>query len=237
MITEAAALPPKAPELRRAAALRQQIVAGDVTKYNLPGSAPKPLPDNGFLLVAGQVEDDASIRLGCPGLRRNAELLAAARAAHPEAYLVYKPHPDVEAGLRPGAIPAAEADLVAAGASTPDLLRRASRVWTLTSLLGFEALLRGVPVTCLGQPFYAGWGLTEDAHPVARRQARPSLDALVWAALIAYPRYLDPKTGLPCPPEVLVSRFEEGLSPEPLWRRRLARAQGWWAGRGLAFWR
>ena len=72
-----------------------------------------------------------------------------------------------------------------------------------TSLAGFEALLRGKAVTTYGVPFYAGWGLTRDLGPVpARRTAKRSIDELVAAALLIYPRYLDPVTGLPCPAEV-----------------------------------
>ena len=77
----------------------------------------------------------------------------------------------------------------------------------MTSLAGFEALLRGKPVTTYGQPFYAGWGLTEDLCPVPRRTRRRSLDELVAGALILYPRYLDPVTGLRCTPELLVERL------------------------------
>jgi capsular polysaccharide export protein len=106
----------------------------------------------------------------------------------------------------------------------------------MTSLLGFEALLRGKPVTCLGAPFYAGWGLTRDLGPVParRRQAadghplpRPSLDQLVHAALIAYPRYFDPESGRPCPPEVALERLAAGrIAPRGLALRLLAKAQG-----------
>jgi capsular polysaccharide export protein len=35
-------------------------------------------------------------------------------------------------------------------------LSAVDEVHTLTSLAGFQALLRGKPVTCYGQPFYAG---------------------------------------------------------------------------------
>jgi capsular polysaccharide export protein len=62
-------------------------------------------------------------------------------------------------------------------------------------------------VTTHGQPFYAGWGLTEDCCPVPRRTRRRSLDELVAASLILYPVYLDPISGLPCGPELLVDRL------------------------------
>src|SRR5690606_38155690 len=99
----------------------------------------------------GQVEDDASIRLGAGEVRSNLALLQRVRAENPDAVLIYKPHPDVEAGLRPGLIPAAAldalADVVAHGAPADALLGKVDEVWTMTSTLGFEALLRGVPVT------------------------------------------------------------------------------------------
>ena len=94
--------------------------------------------------------------------------------------------------------------------------------------LGFEALLRGKRVTCLGTPFYAGWGLTDDrAMPITRRTATPDLTALVHAVLIDYPRYFDPKTGLPCPVEIVVERLSTGDIPKagPL-NRIVAKLQG-----------
>lgn len=236
--------PPPPGGLARAARLRERIVAAGVSKYNLPGALPD-LPPGRRILVPGQVEDDASIRLGAGEVRTNLDLLRAARAANPDAVLIYKPHPDVEAGLRPGRIAAADlaglADVVAEGADPVALIAACDGVWTMTSLLGFEALLRGKPVTCLGAPFYAGWGLTRDLGPVParRRQAadghplpRPSLDQLVHAALIAYPRYFDPESGRPCPPEVALERLAAGrIAPRGLALRLLAKLQGALASR------
>lgn len=200
--------------VRRAARLRERIVALGLSKYNVGGAAHVP---DGALLVVGQVEDDASVLLGATGpVRGNRDLLAAARAAHPGATIMWKPHPDVEAGRRPGAVAdwADFADRRVEGADPAALLAAPGlRVWTLTSTLGFEALLRGIPVACLGAPWYAGWGLTEDLAPTpARRTARPSLDALVHAALIDGPRYHDPVTDRPCPVEVAVERLATGTA-------------------------
>ncbi|MDT8345039.1 MAG: capsular polysaccharide biosynthesis protein [Thermohalobaculum sp.] len=244
LIAEAAAMPPGDPRLARAAALRARIVAAGVTKYNLRGPALSALPPGRrVVLVPGQVEDDASIRRGTGAVRTNLGLLAAARAANPEAFVIYKPHPDVEAGLRQGRVPEAEArrlaDHVARHASARGLIGLADEVWTMTSLLGFEALLRGRAVTTLGVPFYAGWGLTRDlGAPPARRQARPVLDALVWAALIAYPAYVDPVSGLPCEAELAVERLAAGVVPRPARRTRwLSRGQDAMAALGLVCWR
>ena len=96
-----------------------------------------------------------------------------------------------------------------------------------TSLAGFEALMREKPVTTYGVPFYAGWGLTRDLGPVpARRSSRRTLDELVAATLLLYPRYLDPETGLPCPPEVVVARLSDGQVPNTNMVVTMRRLQG-----------
>lgn len=98
----------------------------------------------------------------------------------------------------------------------------------MTSLLGFEALVRGRPVTTFGVPFYAGWQLTRDMGDIPpRRRAKPSLEGLVHAALIDYPRYRDPITGRPCPVEVIVERLETADLPHPgVGNRFLSKLQG-----------
>ncbi|MFC2968322.1 capsular polysaccharide biosynthesis protein [Acidimangrovimonas pyrenivorans] len=216
---------------RRAERLVTGLIRARLSKYNI-GGATLDLPTGRRILLPGQVENDASIRFGAGEIRTNLALLEHTRAANPDAVLIYKPHPDVEAGLRDGAVPEAElsrlADVVATHADPIALIDACDEVWTMTSLLGFEALIRGKPVTCLGAPFYAGWGLTTDLGPVpARRKARPSLAALAHAALIAYPRYFDPVSGLPCPPEVVAERLASGPLPRPgPGNRLLAKLQG-----------
>ena len=98
----------------------------------------------------------------------------------------------------------------------------------MTSLLGFEALLRGVKVVTLGAPFYAGWGLTEDRGDIpARRRAEVSIEGLAHAALIDYPRYFDPRSGTACPVEVVVERLASGDLPRRgVANRVLAKLQG-----------
>ena len=217
--------------LERAAALAARLVRTGVTKYNV-GAAPLPDLPRGrrVVLVPGQVADDLSVRLGGGAVQSNLALLHAVRAAAPDAHILYKPHPDVDAGHRNGAIPDAQAlgiaDQLVRGVPMAALLAAVDEVHTLTSLTGFEALLRGKPVTCWGQPFYAGWGLTADMAPMLRRNRKLTLPELAAGVLLLYPRYLDPVTGLPCPAEVLLDR----LASPALWRAgplvQLRRAQG-----------
>ena len=213
----------------RAAGLRAALVAGGVGKYGAGGGGGGGAPRGARrrVLVCGQVEDDRSVLLGGAGVT-NAALLARARAMEPEAEVIWRPHPDVEAGHRKGAIPAevvALADRVERDAAIADLFAAVDAVHVISSLAGFEALLRGRAVVCHGVPFYAGWGLTQDLAPVpARRGRRVTLDELVAAALIVAPRYLDPVTRLPCGPEVVVARLAAGAAGmmSPLVRVRMA---------------
>lgn len=179
----------------RARALRERIVLGRLSKYNPAGSSsPLSLEARGrpVLLVPGQVEDDESVVSGGAGIHTNGQLLHAIRQARPDAFLVYRPHPDVVSGNRKGQLSAedeARVDQVASGMTLESCFAVADEVHTLTSLVGFEALLRGLRVSVYGQPFYSGWGLTNDRVPVPRRTRKLDLDELTCGALLLYPRY------------------------------------------------
>lgn len=217
--------------LQRAAALRQKLVSSGLTKYNV-GAGGWQRPDNGrrVILVPGQVETDASIAFGAPEsictIRRNMDLLRAVRAANPDAWVVYKPHPDVLAGLRLKGVNEDAAlrwcDEQVIGVPMGELLGRVDEVHVITSLAGFEALLRGKRVTCYGQPFYAAWGLTTDMVPLSRRTRQLVLDELVAGTLIEYPKYVSRANGKFTTPEqaleeLLVWRAEG--RPLPWWRK------------------
>ena len=219
----------------RAQRLIDRVVALGVTKYNLAGKALfRPIPTRAgarTVLVIGQVEDDLSVRLGGAGVAGNLDLLRRVRALEPEAIVLYRPHPDVEGGHRKGALRADQvlglADhLVTGDVSLPRLLESVQAVHVLTSLTGFEALLRGLEVIVHGQPFYAGWGLTRDLAPPPRRGRKLSVAQLAAGALILYPRYLDPQSGQACSPEALVERLAEGQGPPPSLLPAVRRMQG-----------
>jgi capsular polysaccharide export protein len=227
--------------LDRARRLRELILASGLGKYGT-GGRPSERRGGGqrHILVPGQVEDDRAVLSSLGPVKSNLELLRRVREARPDAYVIYKPHPDVEAGHRPGCLSDEDcrrfADEIVRDASISPLIDMADEVHVISSLAGFEALLRGKPVRTYGTPFYAGWGLTDDlGPPIDRRSATRSLDELVAAVLLLYPRYLDPVTGLPCPPEVLIRRLAEGTGDhrqgivvqlrrfQGRWKKRFAR--------------
>jgi capsular polysaccharide export protein len=205
--------------LARARKLRRAIIAAGLGKYEAGTAAAygRPAGNRRVILVPGQVEDDRSVQTGGCGISSNLDLLARVRADAGDAYILYKPHPDVVAGHRKGAVRIREclqyADEIISDVPVSTLIAAADEVHVNTSLTGFEALLREKPVTTHGVPFYAGWGLTRDLGPVPpRRTSRRTLDELAAATLLIYPRYLDPVTGLPCPAEIVVDRLVNGAA-------------------------
>ncbi|WP_288995623.1 capsular polysaccharide biosynthesis protein [uncultured Psychrobacter sp.] len=202
------------PQRQRVQNLQTKLLTQRVSKYNVGASISRQASRDGSwliqakqsgkrrLLIVGQVEDDLSVQHCGSMIKKNRDLIARVRQDNPDAYLIYKPHPDVEAGLRAGKVGADGLQLVDAVAydtAMPDCLEGVDAVHTISSLTGFEALLRGLSVTCYGLPFYAGWGLTTDidaqlppkSQYLARRnRATPlSLEQLLYCTLIRYPLY------------------------------------------------
>lgn len=190
-------------ELEEAAALIRILREKRLTKYNLATSPvrldPATVSNRKVILVPGQVEADASIAFGSPEIKTNLALLHRVRELEPDAYLIFKAHPDLVAGARHGRILpegfAEACDLAVTDGNVLDWLDLCHEVHTMTSTVGFEALIREVPVVTYGLPFYAGWGLTTDRLDCPRRKRRLTLNELVCGALIRYPRYLNPETG------------------------------------------
>ncbi len=232
-------------EVERGRKLVQSIKSARVSKYNFGKVKAFTFPaDKHKILVPGQVADDAAIRksksatIDCANTPNvNLDLLKLARDRNPDAYMVFKPHPDVETGLRKGKVSREEAlcyaDEVAEDANIIDLIDAVDAVETFSSLSGFEALLRVKKVTVHGAPFYAGWGLSEDLTEIAGRGRVRTLPELVYLALVQYARTIDPVSMLPCSPEFLVSRLLEQREDRKhlfvtTFKRRLS-----WLGRKL----
>ena len=212
----------------RAKKLRQKIISLRLSKYNLQQKNDQVLTNIGNkkkILVVGQVEDDQSIAFGSAAIKKNQDLLKTVRQAYPDALIAYKPHPDTLTGLRPGTIDekiiAGNCDQYLMDHDIIDAIDWCDTLCTITSLAGFEAIIRQKHVVCYGQPFYSGWGLTDDIFPLARRKMKRSLDELVAATLILYPQYIHPPTQLPCPPEIVIDWLAQKRHEKPTLRRTL----------------
>ena len=232
-------------EEERAIALTDLIKTARVSKYNFGKTRSYDFPgDREKILVPGQVADDAAIRksrsatIDCATTPNvNLDLLKQVRERNPEAYLIFKPHPDVETGLRKGRLTRDEvlhfADDIAEDANVIDLIEAVGTVETFSSLSGFEALLRNKKVIVHGAPFYAGWGLSEDLTRIEGRHRNRSLPELVYLALVQYARTIDPVTLLPCRPEFLVSRLTSQRSDKRHLLTTAIKRHASWIGRKL----
>ncbi|WP_257942049.1 capsular assembly complex, KDO transferase KpsC (double domain) [Campylobacter lari] len=158
-----------------------------------------------IILIPAQVEDDASMILGGAGYD-TLKLLQSVRKANENAFIVFKPHPDVLSGNRKGLkdknIILKYCDEIIENVSIDSAINASDEVHTITSTSGFDALLRGKKVVVYGKPFYAGWGLTSDFHKISRRTRVLSLEELVAGVLILYPRYIHPKSKNLCEVEL-----------------------------------
>lgn len=216
-------------EITRAQKIRQYLIEKKISKYNVYENIDLDLPKGKpIVVVPGQVDDDASIRFGAPGMS-NLELLKQVRNNRPNAHIVFKPHPDVLAGNRAGHVGEAKAlqhcDRVVTEVGIDSVLAHADEVHTMTSLVGFEAMMRGINIVTYGLPFYAGWGLSEDMRRSERRTRKLHIDELVAAVYLLYPLYIDPITLKRCKAEEVLAYLD--INREKYRQALLMKVRNW----------
>ncbi len=217
-----------------------------VSKYNhsLTEADVGPRTGRRRVLIVDQTVGDASIAGSLSSASTFADMLASAAVDHPDAELLVRIHPDVSRGRRRGFLTRAQGRnvrLVTGDIDPQSLLAQVDLVYTVSSQLGFEALCRGLPVTCFGVPFYAGWGATQDRVRVPdRRSLKLSVEQLFWAAYGLHSRYVDPVLGTPCDLSAILRRiqFHRGICSQHRgawtvagclwpWKRGASSARSW----------
>lgn len=212
----------------------QRLIDHRISKYNVYSdveySANDELP---FALVVDQTVGDQSVRFGGMQAEDFSKMLEQAVAEHGVANVRVKVHPDVLAGRKQGYLSSYAKELgieLIDKEIPPHSLAQCSAAYVGTSLYGFELLLNKVPVTCFGQPFYSGWGLTEDTKANERRIADRSLLELFIAAYMIYPIYVDPVNGKICTLSEIIDHVVEQ-------RRQLKRVGGDYQLLGITPWK
>ncbi|WP_164848448.1 hypothetical protein [Sinorhizobium meliloti] len=194
---------------RRARRAISLIVKNKVSKYN---DAPDVLPENiagaktkRRILIIDQRLGDASISGALAGQREFEAMLKRAFDQE-DADIVVKIHPDA---MTPGKLSAVSSNLgpylrnprlklIEEKVNPYTLFEAVDEVYTVSSGMGFEAVMAGKPVTCFGVPYYAGWGLTTDMVPFPRRSKKRTVEEVFHVAWIMLSRYADPKTERLC---------------------------------------
>lgn len=181
---------------------RQLIVSHGLSKYNhAPRMKTDTLrrEDRQRVLVVDQTLGDHSVTYGGASDTTFTDMLNRSVVDNPDATIYVKTHPEVASGVKSGYLsqtkPTDQIVLLTEPVNPIDLLKNVDRVYTVTSTMGFEALLAGCDVYCFGLPWYAGWGVTVDTQTILRRNRRRSVEELFAAAYFHYTRYIHPETG------------------------------------------
>lgn len=171
-------------------------------------AAPRHGEGSPVVAVVDQPRSDRGIGFDLAGPARFEAMLDAALAENPGATVVVVTDPaswkggegHLERMASKRGVP-----VLTDPVSAPSLVEGCRRLYVVSSFVGFEAALAGVPVTCFGVPFYAGWGFTDDRLTLWRRTRKRDPVAVFAAAFLLYSRYFDPYHGTPC-------SFEEALA-------------------------
>ena len=109
------------------------------------------------ILVLGQVPHDDSLKYGGGIGITLLDVVNRAIAENPNAQVIVKPHPmTLDDPSTVSALTELNCLILTQSIHLVDALETVDHVYTITSLSGFEALLRGKKVTVLGRPFYNG---------------------------------------------------------------------------------
>ena len=206
---------------QRASKLIDYLVKHSMTKYNIGTDSgfekfkqdiKQQAQNKKIILAPGQVESDASVKKAGGLIQSNFEFLKKVREDNKDAFIIYKPHPDVIAQTRQADKNINEikkyCDVIISDFNISLLYDLVDVICVLTSQSGFEAILRGKKVCVYGKPFYSNWGLSQDYQKIASRCAMLTKEQLVACVLILYPSYFDWCTNLFCRVEDICYRLE-----------------------------
>lgn len=187
-----------ASERKRATGLIERICAEGITKYNKYNDAPGSYElEPGAVLVIDQKKGDASIEFAGATDATFERMLQAAVADNHGKPIYFKRHPDSiqrnmnsyrNRGVK-------EIKVLPDDVSIGSIIDQCDTIYTVSSQVGFEGLMRKKKVVTFGLPFFAGWGLTDDRAPVPRRTQKRTIEDLFYVACINQSVYLDATTG------------------------------------------
>jgi capsular polysaccharide export protein len=184
-------------ESERAKSLISRICRSNFTKYNKYVASQSFEIEEGAVLVIDQKRGDASIQFA--GARDDdfQRMISAAATENSTRPVYFKRHPDSILGNgKSFAVPNRPNVVVLPDhVSINSIIDKAGKIYTLSSQVGFEGLLRGKEVVTFGQPFYSGWGITDDRNPQQRRVTKRTIEEIFHVACIQLSVYANPWNG------------------------------------------
>ncbi len=171
------------------------FIRSKVSKYN-PSLTKKDtiIKTKKRILVLGQVDNDVSLRFCNIDNWSMEDMVRLAKKENPLAEVVYRPHPEVYKGYQSSKFNKANVEFFAS-IQNPEVniiesIEKSDHIYTICSLSGLEALIRGKKVTLLGRAFYGGWGLTDDRATYVNRNRKLNTLELFLLIYVVYPKYL-----------------------------------------------
>ena len=217
---------------RHAQRLINKIITHQLSKYNQTIIAPdlSALANNDkpHIIIIDQVANDASITGAGATADSFFAMLAHAKERYSNANIWIKAHPAGKGYFTPKDIP--KPFYLDAPCNPIALISQACAVYTVSSHMGFEALMLGKAVHNFGVNWYAGFGLTDDdfvknmpiyqnliRHHQQLNITQPSLSQLFYASYVLYSHYANPATGQACDIETLMNYLTDNRN----WQNRL----------------
>lgn len=164
-----------------------------LSKYNNHHNLSKPIEHSVTrnILIIG--DNPAKTDINIKFKTRDIDLVRAAKRDHPHANLVYKPHPfeDISNNTDVDLIRSHVKHVLDQHESIDTIFDQVDLVYTTSSQLGLDALIRGIPVITFGQPWYSGWGLTTDRNQELRKAATKTIEELLSALCFDCTFYFD----------------------------------------------
>lgn len=180
----------------RSQKLIKRIIDEKITKYN------KYVSDNNIswrpqidsVLVIEQKMNDASIIFSDGHIEDFQTMVHDACTSYPDKTIYFKRHPDNILSNNISFLNLNYDNLIVVPdeVSVTDLLDYCGYIYTVSSQVGFEGLLRKKKVYTYGKPFYSGWGLTVDRNKTERRNKIRTVEELFYVACIKLSVYFNP---------------------------------------------
>ncbi|WP_300379276.1 hypothetical protein [Clostridium sp.] len=177
--------------LERTKGIIQTLVKYNLSKYNIINKV-RNIYYQDAILVIGQNEKDISIHKSGALFTTNEALLDYVIKSNPNREIIYKPHPDT---IKNPKTRLSYPENLKGILVIDDLnhlfnnISCISEVHTISSLLGFEFLLRGIKTYCYSRTWYSGWGLTEDTYMSKDLNLKKTIEEIFYCAYILYPTY------------------------------------------------